>query len=63
MVGGKAIWLWESLTLVRSLMDADIVDEVRMLACPTARGKGTRTFEARQDLKLLEATPFETAWS
>jgi dihydrofolate reductase len=34
--GGKDIWLWGSLTLMRSLMDADIVDEIRMLVCPTA---------------------------
>jgi dihydrofolate reductase len=33
---GKDIWLWGSLTLMRSLMDADIVDEIRMLVCPTA---------------------------
>lgn len=56
---GKAIWLWGSLTLMRSLLDAGVVDEVRMLVCPKARGKGTGIFEGRQDLKLLEATPFE----
>jgi dihydrofolate reductase len=56
---GKAIWLWGSLTLMRSLMDADVVDEIRMLVCPTARGKGTRVFEDRKDLKLLQATAFE----
>jgi dihydrofolate reductase len=56
---GKDIWLWGSLTLMRSLMDADVVDEIRMLVCPTARGRGTRIFEGRQDLKLLEATPFD----
>ena len=41
------------------LMDAGVVDEVRMLVCPASRGKGRRVFEDRQDLKLLEATPFE----
>jgi dihydrofolate reductase len=56
---GKDIWLWGSLTLMRSLLDAGVVDEVRMLVCPASRGKGTRIFEDRQELKLLEATPFE----
>jgi dihydrofolate reductase len=37
---GKAIWLWGSLTLMRALMDAGLVDEVRMLVCPASRGKG-----------------------
>jgi dihydrofolate reductase len=56
---GKAIWLWGSLTLMHSLLDAGLVDEVRMLVCPVSRGQGTRIFEDWQDLKLVEATPFE----
>ena len=56
--GGKDIWLWGSLTLMRFLLDAGLVDEIRMLVCPTARGRGTRVFEDRQELKLVEATPF-----
>jgi dihydrofolate reductase len=56
---GKDVWLWGSLTLMRSLLDAGVVDEVRMLVCPAARGKGTRVFENRRDLRLLEATGFE----
>ena len=56
---GKDIWLWGSLTLMRSLLDAGLVDEVRMLVCPASRGKGTRIFEDSQDLKLVEATSFE----
>lgn len=56
---GKDIWLWGSLKLMHSLLDAGVVDEVRMLVCPAARGKGTRVFEDRQDLKLVEATGFE----
>jgi dihydrofolate reductase len=59
----KDIWLWGSLKLVHSVLDSGIVDEVRMLACPASRGKGTRIFEDRQDLKLVEGTSFETAWS
>ncbi len=57
--GGKDIWLWGSLTLMHSLLDAGVVDELRMLVCPASRGKGTRIFEDRQDLNLVEATPFE----
>ncbi|KAA2261254.1 dihydrofolate reductase family protein [Solihabitans fulvus] len=53
---GNDLWLWGSLTLMRSLLDAGVVDEVRLLVCPAARGKGTRVFEDRQDLKLVEAT-------
>lgn len=55
---GKDIWLWGSLTLMRSLFDADIVDEVQMRICPTTRGKGTHLFTDRRDMTLLEATPF-----
>ncbi|WP_219825873.1 dihydrofolate reductase family protein [Nonomuraea typhae] len=56
---GKDIWLWGSLTLMRSLLQAGLVDEITLLVCPTARGKGTRLFEDRQDLKLIEATGFD----
>ena len=56
---GKDIWLWGSLTLMHSLLDAGDVDEVRMLVCPVTRGKGTRIFEDWRDLKLVEAIPFE----
>jgi dihydrofolate reductase len=56
---GKDIWLWGSLKLMHFLLDAGVVDEVRMLVCPVSRGKGTRVFEDRQDLKLVEANGFE----
>jgi dihydrofolate reductase len=56
---GKDIWLWGSLKLMHFLLDAGVVDEVRMLVCPASRGKGTRIFEDRRDLKLVEATGFE----
>jgi hypothetical protein len=44
---------------MHSLLDAGVVDEVRMLVCPASRGEGTRIFEDWRDLKLVEATPFE----
>ena len=56
---GKDLWLWGSLTLMHSLLDAGVVDEVRMLVCPASRGKGTRVFDGGHDLRLLEATAFE----
>lgn len=56
---GKDLWVWGSLTLMRSLLDAGVVDEVQMRVCPNTRGKGTRIFEGSQDLELLEATPFD----
>ncbi|MET0854879.1 MAG: dihydrofolate reductase family protein [Microterricola sp.] len=56
---GKDIWLWGSLTLMRSLMDAGIVDELRLLVCPASRGTGRRIFADSRSLRLLEATAFE----
>ncbi len=56
---GKDLWLWGSLKLMHSLLDAGLVDEVRLLVCPASRGKGTRVFEDSQDLKLVEATGFD----
>ncbi|MEU4821573.1 dihydrofolate reductase family protein [Actinomadura sp. NPDC023710] len=56
---GKDIWLWGSLSLMRSLLAAGVVDEVRMMVCPASRGRGTRLFEDRQDLNLIEAAPFD----
>ena len=44
---------------MHSLLEAGVVDEITLLICPASRGKGTRIFEERQDLKLVEATSFE----
>ncbi len=57
---GKDLWLWGSLQLMHSLLADGLVDEVRLLVCPTSRGKGTRVFEDSQDLKLVDATGFDT---
>ena len=56
---GKDIWLWGSLSLMRSLLDAGVVDVVTLLVCPTTRGAGTRVFHDRHDLKPIEATAFQ----
>ncbi|GAB2655635.1 dihydrofolate reductase family protein [Nocardia goodfellowii] len=55
---GKNLWLFGSLTLMRSLFDAGLVDEIQMLVCPVTRGKGTHLFDDRRDLKLIEAASF-----
>lgn len=55
---GKDIVPYGSLTLMRTLFDAGLVDEVLLRVCPSARGTGTRIFERRQELRLLDATPF-----
>ena len=55
---GKDILLWGSLTLMRSLLDAGLVDEVRLLVCPASRGTGTRVFTDRKDLALVEAAGY-----
>ena len=56
---GKNIWLWGSLKPMHSLLAVGVVDEITLLVRPASRGKGTRIFEDRQDLKLVEATSFE----
>ena len=56
---GNNLWLWGSLSLMHSLLQAGVVDEVRLLVCPASRGAGTRVFESRHDLAILEATAFD----
>ncbi len=56
---GKDLWVWGSLTLVRSLFEAGLVDEVQMRICPTTRGTGTPMFADRRDLRLIEASSFD----
>src|SRR3954447_14606026 len=56
---GRDLWLWGSLQLMHSLLDAGLVDEITLLVCPTTRGAGTRVFEGRHELEALEATVFD----
>lgn len=56
---GKNLWLWGSLTLMQSLIEAGVIDEVRMLVCPASRGTGRHLFADRRDLKLVEAAGFD----
>jgi dihydrofolate reductase len=56
---GKDVVLWGSLTLMQTMFDAGLVDEVELRICPNTRGKGTHMFKDQQDLKLIEAKPFK----
>jgi dihydrofolate reductase len=57
--GGKDLWLWGSLTLMQAMFAAELVDEVQLRVSPTTRGSGTRVFQDRRDLRVLEARTFE----
>jgi dihydrofolate reductase len=50
--------IWGSPTLVQSLMDAGLVDELVLLYSPIVRGKGIRLFREDQEhkLKFADAT-------
>jgi dihydrofolate reductase len=51
--------VWGSPSLVRSLMDAGLVDEFLLLVSPIVRGKGVRLFRdagEQHDLRITEST-------
>ncbi|MEY2566025.1 MAG: hypothetical protein QOE35_554 [Actinomycetota bacterium] len=52
-----------SVSIVRQLLDAGLLDELHLFVHPATAGSGLRLFDdgvAPQHLKLLSATPFET---
>jgi len=49
---GKEMILWGSLSLARSLLDADVVDEIRIGNVPIILGKGIRLFGESDQIKL-----------
>jgi dihydrofolate reductase len=60
---GKAISITGSPTLVRSLLRAGVLDELRLLVHPIVVGHGKRLFEAEDQpipLRLIEAKTFTT---
>jgi dihydrofolate reductase len=59
---GRGLQISGSTTLVRSLMDAGLVDELRLMIHPVVVGSGRRLFEEgdRHTLKLSDVTAFST---
>lgn len=52
-----------SVSIVRQLLDAGLLDELHLFVHPATAGEGLRLFDDNvppQNLKLLSATPFET---
>lgn len=56
---GKDIVLWGSISLMQTMLDAGVVDEIQLRVCPTTRGKGKHMFADQRDLNLIEARSFE----
>ncbi|HEV8696818.1 MAG TPA: dihydrofolate reductase family protein [Candidatus Limnocylindrales bacterium] len=60
---GRDISITGSPTLVRSLLRAGVLDELRLLVHPIVVGRGKRLFEAEDQpipLRLIESTRFAT---
>jgi Dihydrofolate reductase len=60
---GKNITVTGSATLIQSLLQADLLDELRLLVHPVVVGKGKRLFRDGADLKrlkLVESKTFQT---
>lgn len=51
---GQAITLASSPTLVRSLLEANLIDELTLMIHPVVAGKGKRLFSGEMDLKHME---------
>ena len=57
---GKDITISGSATLVRSLLEEDLIDELRLMVHPVVVGSGRRLFEDESDQKALELVDTET---
>ncbi|WP_119068040.1 dihydrofolate reductase family protein [Aggregatilinea lenta] len=60
---GKDITIVGSGTLTRSLIEADLVDELRLMLCPVVLGVGKRLFEdahSMKSMKVLEVRSFDS---
>jgi dihydrofolate reductase len=60
---GKDISITGSITLVRSLLEDDLLDELRLMVHPIVVGGGKRLFEGRGDqkgLQLVDSKTFST---
>jgi dihydrofolate reductase len=60
--GGKDIGVTGSLTLVRSLLTAGLLDQLRLFVHPIVLGKGARWFDDLDtvELRLASAEAFST---
>ena len=60
---GQDIMVAGSRQLVQTLIEADLVDEVRLMVSPVVLGTGKRLFEnlaGKKVLELVDAKPFKT---
>ncbi len=57
---GKNITITGSITLVRSLLKADLLDELQLMVHPVVLGGGRRLFEEGGDLEVLELVGSKT---
>ncbi len=57
---GKNVTITGSITLVRSLMRANLLDELRLMVHPVVLGGGRRLFEAGGDREVLELVGSKT---
>lgn len=60
---GKNISIVGSATLTRSLINADLVDELQLMLCPVVIGVGKRLFEnvdLSKGMKVLEVKSFDS---
>ena len=62
---GKDLILWGSLSLTRSLLEANLVDEIKIGTVPIILGKGLRLFGDSDQIKLSisEFKKFDTGIS
>ena len=51
---GADIGIHASVSLAKSLHDAGLIDDYRLLIAPTIAGRGHRMFDGRQELRRLE---------
>jgi dihydrofolate reductase len=59
---GKNLNVVGSGTLVQSLLDADLLDELQLLLCPVVLGVGKRLYKdgSSKSMQLISAAPFST---
>ncbi len=61
---GKNIVVWGSLSLTKSLFEAKLVDELHLMVCPVAIGKGYHFLSEQEELlklKLLSNNSFPSS--